>query len=234
MTAPLDSAAVAQYLADHPQFFQEHAGLLGEVKLSSPLTGGVVSLQERQMEVMRDKYRKLELRMSDLMRRGEENMAIANRFHGWTQQLLRAGTPAAGAPAAESSSAMVDAVVNGLIEHFSVPRASLRLWDLAPQHADAWFARGVSEDTRLFANSLRTPYCGPNKDFEAVRWLDDAAHADAPVRSTVLLTLRSGGSAFGLLVLGSPEAERFSATMATDFLVHIGETASTALAPLRA
>ncbi|TQK05150.1 DUF484 family protein [Herbaspirillum sp. SJZ107] len=224
MTAPLDSAAVAQYLADHPQFFVEHAGLLGEVKLSSPLTGRAVSLQERQMEVMRDKYKALELRMADLLRRAEENMAIANRFHGWTQGLLRAATPAA----------MPDAVVQGLIEHFSVPQASLRLWNLAPDYADAPFARGVSDDVRLFANSLRAPYCGPNKDFEAVRWLDDGVEVGSNVRSTVLLTLRAGGNAFGLLVLGSPDPDRFNATMATDFLVHIGETASAALAPLRA
>jgi uncharacterized protein YigA (DUF484 family) len=225
MTAPLDSAAVAQYLADHPQFFVEHAGLLGEVKLSSPLTGRAVSLQERQMEVMRDKYKALELRMAELMRRGEENMAIANRFHGWTQGLLRASAAVTTNPAAVPA-----AVVDGLIRHFMVPGASLRLWNLAPEHADAPFASGVSDDVRLFANSLRAPYCGPNKDFEAVQWLDDAAS----VRSTVLLPLRAGGSAFGLLVLGAPDPERFNATMATDFLVHIGETASTALAPLRA
>jgi uncharacterized protein YigA (DUF484 family) len=54
------------------------------------------------------------------------------------------------------------------------------------------------------------------------------------VRSTVLVPLRAAGSAFGLLVLGSPDPERFSASMATDFLVHIGETASAALLPLRA
>ena len=91
--APLDANTVAQYLIDHPQFFQEHAGLLGEVKLSSPLTGRAVSLQERQMEVMRSKYAALELRMSDLSRLAEENAAIANRFHGWTQDLLRARYP---------------------------------------------------------------------------------------------------------------------------------------------
>jgi uncharacterized protein YigA (DUF484 family) len=223
MTAPLDSVAVAQYLADHPQFFVEHAGLLGDIKLSSPLTGRAVSLQERQMEVMRDKYKALELRMADLLRRGEENMAIANRFHGWTQDLLRA-TPAT----------MPEAVVKGLIAHFGVPQASLRLWNLAPDYADAPFASGVSDDVRLFANSLRAPYCGPNKDFEAVRWLDDGVEVGSAVRSTVLLTLRAGGSAFGLLVLGSPDPDRFNATMATDFLVHIGDTASVALASLRA
>lgn len=216
--ATLDSTAIAQYLLDHPQFFVEHAALLGEVKLSSPLMGRAVSLQERQMEVMRDKYRTLELRMSELVRHAEENAAIANRFHGWTQQLLRTRVPGE-IPAA---------VAEGLVKHFIVPHATLRLWKLASEHADTWYTNGVSEDVRLFASSLRAPYCGPNKDFEAVSWLDGA---DA-VRSTVLLPLRANGGAFGLLVLGSPDPERFSATMATDFLVHIGETASTALAPL--
>lgn len=216
--ATLDSAAIAQYLLDHPQFFVEHAALLGEVKLSSPLTGRAVSLQERQMEVMRDKYRILELRMSELVRHAEENAAIANRFHGWTQQLLRTRVPGE-IPAA---------VAEGLVKHFIVPQATLRLWKLTPEHADTWYTNGVSEDVRLFASSLRAPYCGPNKEFEAVGWLDGAD----TVRSTVLLPLRANGSAFGLLVLGSPDPERFSAAMATDFLVHIGETASTALAPL--
>ncbi len=223
MTASLDSAAVAQFLLDHPQFFVEHAALLGEVKLSSPLTGRAVSLQERQMEVMRDKYRALELRLSELVRHAEENAAIANRFHGWTQQLLRTRVP----------DEIPAAVADGLVKHFIVPQATLRLWKLAPGHADAWYASGVSEDVRLFASSLRAPYCGPNKEFEAAGWLAGAEPADADkVRSTVLLPLRAGGSAFGLLVLGSPDPDRFTAAMATDFLVHIGETASTALAPL--
>ena len=216
--ATLDSIAIAQYLVDHPQFFVEHAALLGEVKLSSPLTGRAVSLQERQMEVMRDKYRALELRMSELVRHAEENAAIANRFHGWTRQLLRT----------RAHDAIPSAVADGLVEHFIVPQATLRLWKLPAEHADAWYTNGISEDVRLFASSLRAPYCGPNKEFEAVGWL---AEADT-VRSTVLLPLRAGSTAFGLLVLGSPDPERFSATMATDFLVHIGETASTALAPL--
>jgi uncharacterized protein YigA (DUF484 family) len=224
MTVTLDSTAVAQYLVDNPQFFEEQARLLGEVKLSSPLTGRAVSLQERQMEVMRDKYKALELRMAELMRRADENATIATRF-GWTQQLLQAGAPAAATP-----TDMPRAVIDGLVKHFVVPQASLRLWDLHPAHADAWFATGLSDDVRLFTSSLRAPYCGPNKDFEAVRWLDEADK----IRSTTLLPLRAAGKAFGLLVLGSPDPERFSASMATDFLVHIAETAATALAPLRA
>src|SRR5471032_180204 len=95
MTAPLYFLTVAQYLTDHPHFFEEHADLLSEIKLASPLTGRAVSLQERQMEVMRDKYKALELRMSELMRLAAENESIANKFHRWTQTLLQAGNDAA-------------------------------------------------------------------------------------------------------------------------------------------
>jgi len=220
MSTTPDASAVAQYLIDHPQFFEEHAGLLGEVKLSSPLTGRAVSLQERQMEVMRDKYRALELRLSDLSRRAEENAGIANRFHAWTGALL----------ASKGGAAMASDLVEGLRTHFGVPQVTLRLWNVAPEHADAPFAKDVTDDVRIFANSLRAPYCGPNNDFDAVRWLDDAA----TIRSTVLLPLGQPGQSFGLLVLGSPDPERFTSDMATDFLGHIAATATTALQPLRA
>jgi len=220
MNAALDSDSVAQYLADHPQFFEEHVGLLGQVKLSSPLTGKTVSLQERQMEVMRDKYRMLELRMAELIRLAQENATIANKFHAWTQALLRERDPAT----------LPRTVTVSLREIFQVPQVTLRLWDVNPAHAGDWYTAGVSDDARLFAASLRAPYCGSNNDFEAVRWLDDAA----AVQSTAILPLRAGEAAFGLLILGSPDPSRFTAAMATDFLVHIGETASAALAALRA
>ena len=215
MTAPLDSLAVARYLADHPDFFEEHAGLLGTVRLSSSFTGKAISLQERQMEVMRDKYKALELRMAELVRTAEDNAAIANRFHAWTQGLLLT----------READQRPRVLVDGLVQHFGVPLATLRLWNVAPEHANAWFTAGVSEDARLFAASLLAPYCGSNNDFEAVRWLDDADQ----VRSTVILPLRRAGKAVGLLIMGSPDPERFAAHLGTDFLVHIGETASSAV-----
>jgi uncharacterized protein YigA (DUF484 family) len=220
MTALLDSVTVAQYLADHPHFFEEYAGLLGEVRLASPVTGKAVSLQERQLEVMRDKYRALELRVAELVRLAQENQAIAGRFHGWNQVLLKS----------RGSDAMARDLLDGLVDHFNVPQATLRLWNVAPQHADAWFASGASDDARLFAASLRAPYCGPNKDFEAVRWLDDAP----AVQSVVMLPLAAGDATFGLLVLGSPDPARFTTRMGTDFLAHIAQTAGAALAPLLA
>jgi uncharacterized protein YigA (DUF484 family) len=220
---------VAQYLSDHPQFFDQHPALLGDLKLASPLTGRAISLQERQMEVMRDKYKVLELRLSNLTRTAQDNAALANKFHGWTQALLQ--------PRAVPD--LPRDLIAALSTAFALPHATLRLWNLAPQHSDAWFAQDVSDDAKIFANGLGQPYCGPNHDFEAVRWLG----SDAAIASTAILPLRlslhqpagaARAPAFGLLILGSNDAERFTNSMATDFLVHIGATASTALAALQA
>ena len=223
MSATIDSSTVVQYLTDHPRFFEEHAALLGKFKLSSPLTGRTVSLQERQMEVMREKHRGLELRMAELTRLAKENAAIVDKFHGWTLALLQVRQ------AADLPRAMIDT----LQARFCVPQATLRLWNVAPDHLQSWFAQDVSSDARLFANSLRTPYCGSNHDFEAVRWLN----ASDTIESTVIVPLRAAGEngeTFGLLILGSPDPQRFTADMALDFLVQIGETASAALGALKA
>ena len=174
------------------------------------------------MEVMRDKYKALELRLSELTRHAQENATIANRFHSWNQALLQV----------RDIADLPSAVTDGLMNSFHVPQATLRLFNVAEDYAGEWFAGDASEDARLFANSLMAPYCGGNNDFEAARWLADAEH----IKSVVILPLRKPGvkgAAFGLLVMGSPDPERFTSLMATDFLVHIGETASVALAQLQ-
>ncbi|OWW22708.1 DUF484 family protein [Noviherbaspirillum denitrificans] len=217
MTSQLDSNAVADFLSDNPHFFEEHSELLGRVKLTSPVAGRAVSLQERQMEVLRDKIKTHELRLAELLRIAQENDDITHKFHQWTHSLLLA----------RNDVDIAHTLVNGLQTIFGVPHATLRLWGVAEEFAHTWFAAEVSEDAKLFCNSLTTPYCGPNQDFEAASWLDEAE----TVRSIAMLPLRVTGapSAFGLLVLGSPDPQRFTADMATDFLSKIGETASAAL-----
>jgi uncharacterized protein len=220
MTQP-DSDSIAQYLLDHPHFFEEHAEVLARVKLSSPLMGRTVSLQERQMEVLREKMKIQELRMAELLRIGQENDVITRKFHQWTSSLLLA----------RNDVDLPHVLVSGLKTIFSVPQATLRLWNVAPEYSHTWFAQDTSEDAHIFSNSLMAPFCGKNDDFEAASWLEDAAE----IQSIAMLALRSQdgadetGSAFGLLVLGSPDPQRFTSDMATDFLAQIGETASAAL-----
>jgi uncharacterized protein YigA (DUF484 family) len=217
MTYQLDSAAVADYLSDNPHFFEEHADLLARVKLTSPLAGRTVSLQERQMEVLREKIKLFELRLNELMHIAQENDAITEKFLAWTRTLLLA----------RNDVDLPHTLVNGMQSVFSVPYATLRIWGVAEEFAHAWFAAEVSADAKIFCNGLAAPFCGENQDFEPASWMEDGES----IKSIAMLPLRVGAApeAFGLLVLGSPDPGRFTSDMATDFLAKIGETASAAL-----
>jgi uncharacterized protein YigA (DUF484 family) len=117
---------------------------------------------------------------------------------------------------------------------FMVPQVAIRVWDVSSRYGAEAFAEGVSSDAKAFASSLTNPYCGVNSGFEAVNWLDDTAMA----MSVALIPLREGEitgvtPAFGMLVLASPDPQRFQSGMGTDFLERIAELASAALSRLR-
>ncbi|MDY7576358.1 DUF484 family protein [Actimicrobium sp. CCI2.3] len=217
MTCKLDAGAIAEYLEQTPQFFEDHAELLGKIKLSSALGGRTLSLQERQMEILRQKIKTMEMRLAELTRLAQENYAISEKFQQWTRALLLA----------RSDVDLPHALVDGLKTLFSVPHAALRLWQVAPEFSHTWFAAPVSKDVRLFAGSLHAPFCGWNNEYEAATWFDD----NPTIQSIAMLPLRVGAApdVFGMLVLGSADPQRFTADMATDFLVNIGTTSSAAL-----
>ncbi|MFC5472371.1 DUF484 family protein [Paraherbaspirillum soli] len=219
MSTHLDPDSVAQYLIDAPHFFEEHAELLAQIKLTSPLLGRAVSLQERQMEVLREKVKLLDLRLADLMRNAQENDATTHKLQTWTRSLLLA----------RNDVDLPHTLVDGLRTIFAVPHATLRIWGVAETYSHTWFSAPASDDAKIFANGLSVPFCGTNNDFEAASWLEQAGD----IRSLAMLPLRvtstPASETFGLLVLGSPDPLRFSADMATDFLSQIGETASAAL-----
>jgi uncharacterized protein YigA (DUF484 family) len=134
----------------------------------------------------------------------------------------------------QSTRGLPATLVSELQGQFMVPQVALKLWDLDERYAEESFAQGVSEDAKSFAASLTQPYCGLASGLEPVRWLDDPGTA----MSIALIPLRPGaingpGAAFGLLVLASPDPQRFEAGLATDFLERIAELASAALSRLR-
>ncbi|CAB3659935.1 DUF484 family protein [Paraburkholderia rhynchosiae] len=236
----MNDREVAEYLLANPDFFAEHAEMLATIRLANPHGKAAVSLQERQMEMLRDKNKHLERRLAELLRYGHENDSIASKFNRWTMRVMAERDPYA----------LPRTIANGLRDIFDVPQAALRVWDVAEPFAQADFARHVGEEVRIFANSLTAPYCGANTGFEAAQWLvpavsvadESASGGAAPesahvTESIALLALRDPegkeeASAFGLLVMGSADARRFHEGMATDFLTQIGGLASAALSRL--
>ena len=215
---------IANYLANTPGFFERHAELLGSVQLTSPHGQRAVSLQERQMEMLRDKIRGLEGKIIEMIRYGQDNVSIADRLHRWTRTLMLTAQPAD----------LPNVLVRELMHQFIIPQAGIRVWGAAAPFASHDFAQPVGDDIKLFAGSLTLPYCGVNSGFEAAQWLEEPASA----KSMAMIPLRADAAdntptaAFGMLVLASPDPTRYTADMGTEFLARIGELAGGALSRL--
>ena len=223
---PITEDDIAHFLTNTPGFFERHAEVLASVQITSPHGARAVSLQERQAEMLREKIKGLEHRIMEMVRNSTDNAAIAQKVHQWTGSLLQVRDPFD----------LPEAVVEGVRTLFDVPQAAVRVWDVAGPYVDADFTQGASDDARAFASSLTMPFCGPNLGFEPAGWL--ATEAGEPAQSLALLPLRQGAidsatPAFGLLVLGSQDPQRFDATMGTDFLSRMAEIASAALLRLK-
>ena len=225
---PITDDDIANYLANTPDFFERHAQMLSTVQLTSPHGNRAVSLQERQAEMLRDKIKALEHRVMDMVRNGADNMVIADRLQRWARNLLLV----------RSGRALPATISSEIRAQFLVPQVAIKVWDVDSRYGGEVFAEGVSDDAKTFASSLSNPYCGVNSGFEAVKWLEDEAMAMSvaliPLRDTPAgSTGAAPGPAFGMLVLASPDPQRFQAGMGTDFLERLAELSSAALSRLR-
>ena len=220
--APLTERDIAEYLMQNQGFFQRNPELLTDLHLGSAHGQRVVSLHERQAEMLREKIKVLEQRLIDMIRHGSENSVTTNRLLHWVTNLSLE----------HNAAALPARICTTICEQFMVPQAAIRVWGVDAAYAACDFAQGVNSDTKSFASSLTTPYCGMHVGVEAVRWLDEPLLA----ASLALIPLRDAtkpqSPAFGLLVLASPDANRYQDDMATDYLEHIGKMASAALSRL--
>lgn len=230
----MNAQEVADYLQQHPEFFDENATLFAAMTVPHPHGGRAIPLAERQMITLREKNRGLELKVAELMRFGQENDAIAERLARWTRLLLLQRSPRL----------LPETLTGSLEEIFAVPAVALVLWEAADEFGDAARASDASPEFIAYVQTLHAPYVGaplleaahalPLFGTQAVASGADDVEPVSDVRSVALIPLRRGAApgAFGALALGSADARRFHDGMGTDFLARIGETASAALTRL--
>ena len=208
---------VADYLKNHPGFFEQYADLMAQIFLPHPHGGRAISLAERQMLSLREKNRSVEAKLAELIAFGEENDAIGEKVHRL----------AVGLVAAETFQAVIHLVNFHLRDDFAVPHVALRLWDKPEGVADLPEFAAVSEELQVFAETLGRPCCGSTAGFGTASWFGELA---PHIRSQALIALRNGGGTIGLIALGSEEGARFHADMGTLHLERLGELVSAALA----
>ena len=207
--------AVATFLKEHPEFFEQYADMLADIYIPHPLGGRAIPISERQILTLRERSRQLETKLREVIEFGQENDAIGDKVHRLAMLVIGAKTV----------EVLVAGVKFNLREDFAVPHVALRAWR---PDGSAYTAHvpTASASTREHAANLSAPYCGPAVPPDSVEEL--FGDASPHLKSFSLMPLR-GDSTFGMLAFASEDAQRFYPEMGTVFLKRIGEMVSTAL-----
>lgn len=217
--AAVDEQAVAEFLRRTPDFFVRHADLLENLELQHS-AGAAVSLIERQVDVLRRRGQRLEDRLAGLIDTARDNERRATHIHRLARTLIRA--PALGA-------AMVG-LAERMREDFDIQHVFVGVMAPLLKRSDIDGLHRIDPDgplARSFDNFLRTKLleCGPLSESRA-RLL--FPKADPLPQSAAVVPLEKDRS-FGMLVLASPDPERFQPRQGKLFLEMAAELVSAAL-----
>lgn len=205
---------VKSYLKANPEFFEQNASFLADIKLHSPHGNGTISLAERQQLAQRDKINALESNFAELVLNARDNDAIANKIHAFNVNLHKA-----------KSFDAIEQLVSALLpEHFDLSDTCLRVWANpldASTHANLVFST-MPEETKTWIAAQIQPYCGKPTAIVSEDWFIE------PAASLAIIPLRAGNT-IGFLALASDDANRFFDGMGTDFLIKISAILSAAL-----
>lgn len=205
---------IKTYLKANPEFFEQNASFLADIKLPSPHGSGTISLAERQQLAQRDKINALESNFAELVLNARDNDVISNKIHAFNVQLHKG-----------KSFDEIEQLISALLpEHFDLSDTCLRVWAKpldAGNHANLVFSM-VPEEAKTWIISLSQPYCGKPPAIVADDWFIE------PAASVAIIPLQIEQK-IGFLALASDDENRFFGEMGTDFLSKIGEILSAAL-----
>lgn len=219
-----EEQAVAQYLQHNADFFERHPQLLARLRLQHPRNASTVSLIERQVEVLREKYQAQEQKLAEFVRVARANNVLAEKIHRFTRRLLRTHDAAQSIAEIEAS----------LREDFDTFHAVLALSSASPPPAEApplRFLRRVGAEDPAFRSfdglfTAGKPRCGQIRDSQR----EFLFGTEAPNIGSVALIPLAGQPPMGLLALGSVDRDRFHPGMSTEFLSRMAELITDALA----
>jgi uncharacterized protein YigA (DUF484 family) len=218
---------IANYLQSHPDFFERYAHVLARLRLPDERGSATVSLVERQIAVLREKNRKLEERLKELLAVARANDQLSEKIHQLARRLV----------AARGAAPLLEALEVSLREDFGATHWLLVAMTRPDQDPFAGITSRHLKVTTPDAAELRTfetlfesarPRCGQIRDTQR----DYLFGIDAGEIASVALVPVGPGARLGLLAIGSPESSRFHPGMSTDFLAQIGDLIGAALAAL--
>jgi uncharacterized protein len=217
--AEITEASIAAYLQAHPDFFERHLSLLGNLRLPHSPGGPAISLVERQVSVLRQKNIKLEHRLKELVDVARGNDLLAGKIHALAMFLLEA----------PDRQTIVSILEEQLRISFSADQAVLVLFD-GSSDSGGRFLRIVDRDDpqispfKTFLQS-NAPRCGQVRDAQRDFLF---GQGNIEIGSVALVPLGQK-SELGFLAVGSRDSEHFHPGKSIDFLARLGELVSCAL-----
>lgn len=213
--------SIAAYLSENPGFFDRHPKLLEDLVIPHSC-GGAVSLVEYQVSVLRDQVHEMRRRMQSLANNARDNEALFQRLHQLTLALVEC--------------TRLDEILTNLYqamrEDFKADFAAIRLFADPTVSSDQGlgeFVGGESDGRELFSKVLASskPICGHIKDGQLTFLFPEHGRE---IASGALLPLGQNAR-FGILAIGSRDAQRYHPGMGTIFLRQLGEIVSRILVP---
>ncbi|MDM8348644.1 DUF484 family protein [Pseudomonas sp. sp1636] len=205
----LDSAAVADYLRRHPEFFIDHDELIPELRIPHQ-RGDTISLVERQVKLLRERNIEMRHRLSQLMDVARDN----DRLFDKTRRLVLDLLDAAGLEE------VVSTVEDSLRHQFQVPFVSLILF------SDTSLAVGRSVSSAEAHQAIGgllaggKTICGVLREHE-LNFLFGESEA-RQVGSAAVVALSYQGL-HGVLAIGSSDPQHYKSSLGTLFLGYIAE-----------
>jgi uncharacterized protein YigA (DUF484 family) len=206
---PMDEQAIAQYLLQHPDFFERHDDVLRELRLQHP-SGKAISLIEKQVSALRERNTELRHRLNQLLDNARHNDRLFDRSKRLVLSLLECN----------EFGDLVDALYYSLDKEFHIPYARLILFRKTQDSTNIRFA--YEDEARVYLGRYlkSSRAVGGGLTREEIGYLFDKDQQKVGSAAMVPLYYNH---LIGVLAVGHDDPKHYQAGMGTLFLTHIGE-----------
>ncbi len=207
-------------LRDNPDIFTRHPEIVAMLEVSHQ-SGGAVSLIERQVSVLRQQVQTQDNRLRGLMDVARDNERLAKICHRLAIDLL----------ATHDVDDVVSIVLDTFKTELAADHAVVKLFsddqELITQ-SSGLFVAANDEALTAFKTMLqhKNTVCGKSTKEQKDYLFEQRAEK---IKSVAIIPLVAGAN-LGLIGLGAEDAQRFKASMGTDFLSQVGDLISASLA----
>jgi hypothetical protein len=205
---------IVRYLRDHPAFFENHQDVLAGMVLTHE-AGTAVSLIERQVQILREQKEQQKRKLQSLISTAQNNEDLNNNVNALILELLDASTLDE-----------VLTVINQRIRtDFKVDAIAIKLLasgnEVLSSHVEltSWQQSALVIGEKVM--NARQPMCGSFNGEQMQALFDDADILSAGI--VPLVRNEASKSCYGIVAIGSYDAERFRADMGTLFLSLLGQ-----------